>query len=171
MLKKSVLLAFITVFFVSCSAEKSEQMNLSNEILDLEKSFLIWKEIKINNNSTYTFTSEFISWIGFGNRSKIYVKNDEIIKKEYSSWNSNGKILEKFTERKNNLGNSKKGIIPQKIDDLYEICKVTILRKDKKTNNIYIGYDKKKILKYCLYSPKNCADDCSKGVRIDRIEF
>lgn len=171
MSKKYCLLAFVLILFTSCSAEKSNNLTIFDERNKLEKSFLIWKKNKLDNNSIYSFSSEFNSWVGFGNRSKIFVNNETVIKKEYISWNKNREIIEKFIETKDKVGNSTKGSIPHTIDELYEICRNDILKKDKVHNNIYISYDNNNILKNCLYSPKHCADDCSRGIRIQNIKF
>lgn len=171
MYRKYSLLVLILLLFTSCIANKTDNFIVVNQKQKLEKSFLIWKKIKLDNNSIYSFNSEFTSWTGFGNRSTIFVDNEKIVKKEFISWNSKSEIIERFTEYKNNIGNSNKGITPHTIDELYGICIDYIIKKDKHTNKIYIGYDENNILNYCLYSPKNCADDCSEGVEINNIKF
>lgn len=166
---KLICLLCFALFFSSCSQSSINKGTSNISILELEKSKEIWSNYKKDSNNSYIYFTNFASWSGFGHETKITVKNGTFIKREYVSWNR--KNEETWIETKKELGIHKLGAKLKFIDELYQDCKNILTSKDKSVNNIYLGFDKKGLLSYCLYAPKNCADDCSNGVRIKEIKF
>ncbi len=167
-MKLIYLLCFI-LFFSSCSKSSINKKTSNIDVLKLQKSKEIWLNHKKDSNNSYTYFTNFVSWSGFGHETQITVKNGIFAKREYTSWN---KLKENtWIETKKDLGKHKAGAKLKLIDDLYIECKNILETKDKLSNNIYLGFDKKGLLSYCLYAPKNCADDCSNGIQIKEIKF
>jgi hypothetical protein len=150
--------------------------NLNKDLLhQLEKSFNNWKKIKINNerNYKYKYSVKYLSWVGFGNKTTIYItKDNNVIKREYTSWNRDiNNTVQWIEESSKSLGSHKDGADLQTIEQLYKKCSAILESKNKKDNHIYLTFDKNKIIKQCQFAPKNCVDDCSSGVNISELEF
>lgn len=167
---KYVLIIFITVFFTACTSSSLElTKDLSSET-KLLNSAKVWDKYKSKYKNSYSYTSDFVSYVGFGNETKIQVQNGKAISREYFEFNSKREKTYSYSEKISTLGLNKKGAKVKTIDALYKQCQ-NILDKKSENTNIYLGFDKKGLLSYCLYSAKNCVDDCSLGVKIKNIEF
>jgi hypothetical protein len=57
------------------------------------------------------------------------------------------------------------------LEQLYDRCEADVLSKDPAKNHIIFGLHPDGVLAYCEYAPKNCADDCSSGVSVSKLEF
>lgn len=170
-IKPLVTLTCLILVFISCSKNNYLVSTKDDKFDTLNSSYERWKKIKNKNNNTYSYSTEFISWVGFGSKSTFFIEDDIVVKKVYESWNDTRNITSNFIEKRDDIGKNIKGAKPKTIDELYNICKLEVLSKNIEYNYIYLSYDKNIILKVCTYSNKNCADDCSKGVRISDINF
>jgi len=149
----------------SCVAE-----DVSNMLKKLQQSYVVWQQHKKKHHDSYQYTKYFSSWVGFGEQTTITVKNNRIIGRQYLSWNDKQETTAQYSESsQQQLGKNKKGSSLATMNDLYDNCHHILTNKDPETNHLTLGFDEIGILKTCLYSPKNCADDCSQGVRIKKI--
>jgi hypothetical protein len=155
--------------FLGCSQKQIDKSVLKSDIKKLEESKAIWYKYKSNSNNSYTYFINFVSWSGFGHETKINVENGIFTQREFTSWNTTEENT--WIENEKDLGKHKLGAKLKLIDDLYKECKNILKTKTKSINNIYLSFDKKGLLSSCLYSPKNCADDCSNGIQIKEIKF
>lgn len=162
-------LIYLVLFIFSFAHGFINESVLSSDISKLEKSKDIWLKFKSNSNNSYTYFINFVSWSGFGHETQIEVVNGTFNQRKYFSWNKTKENT--WIENQKDLGKHKEGSELKFIDDLYEECKNILEVKSKFSNNIYLGFDNKGLLNYCLYSSKNCADDCSNGIQIKEIKF
>jgi hypothetical protein len=163
-------MAILSFLLTACASTQVNQHSLNKEVIQLNKSQKVWNTYKNKYNNSYNYFTNFVSWVGFGNETKLSIKNGKVIKKEYTSWN---KLEEKnwIEDKPSTLGKHKLGAKILLIDDLYKQCRNILLSTNKNTNHIYLSFDKKGLLHNCLYTPKNCADDCSNGIKIKEINF
>ncbi len=168
-MKALFLIIFLTVAILSACSSDENNTELNKE---LEKSLLIWDSEKSKNDGSYTYTTGFTSWVGFGYRGTIVVKNNEIVERHHVGFSAEDASNDSWREiTPDTLGSHTYGAELKLIDELYIECERDVLRQDSSTNYIYLTFHPDGLLKQCSYSPKNCADDCSFGVRIDSVSF
>lgn len=147
--------------------------DINSEYLEkLDKSLSMWKHSKNKNGNSYQYSTDFSSWVGFGNETTIGVDNDIVVRREYHSWDSDGNQISQWNEyTPNKLGTNKDGAPLKIIEELYEDCHEILSKKDEEDNYIHLAFDENGIIKHCFFFPKNCADDCSSGVLIKDFSF
>lgn len=146
--------------------------NNSEYMENLEKSLLVWSDYKSKNGNSYQYSTDFLSWVGFGSKTTIIVNDDSVVRRIYRSWDRDGNEISQWVESTSTkLGTNKEGAPLKIIEELYDECREMLLTKDSEKNSISLDFDKKGMIKNCLFSPKNCADDCSSGVRINSLSF
>lgn len=140
-----------------------------------QESLNTWNTLKTNKGNSYKYTIEFVSYIGFGNRTEIEVDNGKVISRKYEDFLTEGAMIKPaltmYTETENELGLHTKGAPIKTIDELYETCIGEYLIVDANTNYISFLTNDVGILSDCGYSQKNCADDCFVGVSISNFEW
>jgi len=146
---------------------------MDNHYLEkLQESLLQWRDHKQQKGSAYQYSSEFSSWVGFGNETTIFVRDDAVVRREYRAWDADRRETMHWIEDvPDKLGIHKEGAPLQTVEKLYEDCRDILATKNNEENDIHLGFDANGILGYCLFAPKNCADDCSSGVRINNLVF
>jgi len=159
--------------FTGCTLNTSAPVSQKSKNLDkLEKSLNNWQQIKISKGSSYRYTTNFSSWIGFGSQTDIEVKDNQVIQRSYRAWDKNYKQTDSWKEKNaTTLGSHKNGALAKTIDELYSSCQDILRTKEEKSYHIHLNFDNNNILKNCFYAHKQCADDCSKGVEINTLEF
>ncbi|NOR70381.1 MAG: hypothetical protein GQ532_11935 [Methylomarinum sp.] len=146
--------------------------NNSEHINKLENSLSSWHVLKRQKGASYQYATEFSSWVGFGNETIISVKRDVVVEREYRSWNNKGEKTLFWNELSpNELGKHKEGAPLKTMDELYDDCREILITKGSEKNRINLSFNKRGIMRTCLYTPKYCADDCSSGVRIKSLSF
>lgn len=170
----------LAILLMGCSSVTNNTDNTSNnknnttsktELSPLENSLNIWKALRQSKGSHYQYDVVFTSWTGFGYKTTLTVRDDEVTKRAYKSWKTQLDADEEWQEEAGSLGSHNKGAPLKTIEDLYQQCKNDVLSKSEISNRITLKYDKLGVLKQCTYSPKNCADDCSNGVKISNLNF
>ena len=146
--------------------------------LSYEDSFRTWRELKQRNGNSYTYQTSFGSWTGFGTTTRLTVIEGKVASRAYEEYQSQNDssgtvrtILDSYTEDKNDLGTHQKGAPLHTIDDLYTSCVGEYLIVNSTENTVYFETLDNGILSLCGYVPKDCADDCFRGVRIDSFEW
>lgn len=168
-----MIIAFV-ILVSGCNVKDENKEYLSNLSVDLnsqlEQSLNKWKSIKENNN--YQYSTSFTSWVGFGNKTTIYVLNGKVKKRKYRAWDKNGINTDHWTEEDTSSLNSHKHGAPLiSMEDIYDECYSILKKKNNEYNHMHLAFDEEGILKQCLYSPKSCADDCSSGFNIHELKF
>lgn len=165
-MKKLLSILFLSVLLSSCDEGIIET--------DFDKSLNVWKEFKksVNNNYGYTVKSE--SWAGFGDSTIITVANGIVQGRRYASYtidNQTGKKINKesWTETKADLNSHNYGAESITIDAIYEKASKEWLSLDKTANTIHFVTKNQGMISTCGYTPKNCLDDCFRGVVISNI--
>lgn len=77
----------------------------------------------------------------------------------------------KYTEEKEALNTHQEGSPAITLDELYDNCAAVYLKADTTKNRITFRVDEAGIVSSCGYTPKNCADDCFKGIHITKIKW
>ncbi len=98
------------------------------------------------------------------------IENSVITERNYVKYKdywdiSQREIIDSYSETGANLGSHEKGADLLTIDDLYNSCP-EYLNVDPTTNTIYFRTKKNGLMTSCGYRPKNCMDDCNRGVSI-----
>jgi len=190
-MQKIIFIFIINLIFFSCSINKDktkvekehitqdiDKMNMNSK--SYESSIAKWNKAKKEHNHSYTYTVGFSSFSGYRTTTIITVKEGEVIKRAfYETYPTNllnlpnQKTADKptFIEDKTNLNTHNEGNPAITIDQLYKDCSDKYLTADKNKNVIHFKVDKIGILNVCGYTPKNCADDCFKGVSIGEIKW
>lgn len=177
-MKTLINLLFFSTTLLLLSCEKDNEATIakrSNTIPVIEtphyKSYNSWVKMKSNNGNRYTYTTQFISWVGFGSTTEITVENDVVTTRSYKEFDQDKKVTFAFFETKDQLGQNKKGTAPLTIDQLYDTCAKEYLLADEKTNTIYFKTDSYGIMQTCGIVPKDCVDDCYEGISIESIQW
>jgi len=138
----------------------------------LTDSFSIWQQQKIKHGNSYQYSTHFVSWVRFGSETTITVNDGIISSRKYHAWGADKKQTAQWAETDaKELGKNKEGAALKTVDQLYAQCRTILATKDAGSNHLYLGFDEKGIIEHCLFAPKQCADDCSKGVRIKNLRF
>tara|TARA_B100000809_G_scaffold179903_1_gene177520 strand:+ start:5125 stop:6018 length:894 start_codon:yes stop_codon:yes gene_type:complete len=139
------------------------------------ESLEAWNQLKVINGTSYRYTTEFISWGNFGNRTEITVTNGVVTTRKYEEFlteNTTIKpLLISYTETGNALGTHANGAPVKTLDALYDICVGDYLTVDVEENYISFYTNNLGILYSCGYVPKYCADDCFRGIGIVAFEW
>ena len=163
-----------TVPFDTLAECEEECMEVSNTkyLENLATSRSSWENTKDNNSNKYQHITTFTSWTGYKNEIIINVQNNIIVSRRFLALNQKNEILSDWVEDTSaKLGTNKEGSPLKTVDDLYEECREILLTKKQQENHIYFTFHTNGVVKHCMYSPENCADDCNRGVRIDTIKF
>ena len=135
----------------------------------LEKSRETWNQK--NTGGNYAYSTSFESWVGFGHETTIFVTDNVVTGRNYSSYDADRRPTESYEEDASTVGSNDFGAPTKTIDELYDACADILTTKDPADNYITFRLFGDNLLSICEYSSKSCADDCSEGVRIDAISF
>jgi hypothetical protein len=169
---KKLYLFIIIILFSATSCKKD---NIANES-EFNKSSTQWLNFKSKVNNSYTYTTNFGSWTGYGVEVKIGVSNGKIISRDFisSKFKQNGTIerdtikqwhedADHINTHSNDAGES------LTLDDVYQKAKTVWLKADKKANDIYFEVRNNGMISNCGFVPKGCQDDCFNGISITAI--
>ncbi|OQY47469.1 MAG: hypothetical protein B6242_04940 [Anaerolineaceae bacterium 4572_78] len=138
-----IFVCLILLFLIGYN-EDEEEYNME-EVAKLEESLIVWNTEK--------------------------AKYNEIVERQYNEFDRDGTTDSWSENKKEELGTHQEGAELKLIDTLYRECKNMLLTTNPSKNYIDLSFNENGILQTCTYSHKDCADDCSSGVRIDTIEF
>ena len=141
----------------------------------LDQSYKRWLKLKEECKGNYSYAVNWSSWSGFGNRTTIVVRGNQIIERRFESFGAphpDGIPIDKnhWTERGNFIGSNPKGHPPRTIDDLYKEAKSLTGRPIPKFHRGVIRVNKQGVLLSCYIQDTLIADDAPiKGVNITSI--
>ncbi len=164
-----IFVCLILLFLIGYN-EDEEEYNME-EVAKLEESLIVWNTEKAKYEDSYQYSTSFSSWVGFGNETTLVIRNNEIVERQYNEFDRDGTTDSWSENKKEELGTHQEGAELKLIDTLYRECKNMLLTTNPSKNYIDLSFNENGILQTCTYSHKDCADDCSSGVRIDTIEF
>lgn len=142
----------------------------TSHLTQLDRSLSQWRKVKLENGNTYQYSTRFSSWVGFGNETSISVVNGVVANRSYRSWDDKQSDITQWSESTvESLNSHRDGASAKTLDELYDDCQDILQSKDNENNRINLGFDNNGIIQTCLFTPKNCADDCSSGVRVDGL--
>jgi len=179
MRKKSLYLYFL-LCIASCGINpaNTDTTDVDNKQNDpFKASFHKWQEAKKAHNNSYEYTTTFRSYVGFGHTTIIEVQNGVVVKRTYYEFNRNYNLptaietILKYTEEKEALNTHQEGSPAITLDELYDNCAAVYLKADATKNRVTFRVDEAGIVSSCGYTPKNCADDCFKGIHITKIKW
>ncbi len=130
----------------------------------LKESRKAWEREKAAHGNSYSLTRSFQSWVGFGHRTTVEIKNGAVAKRHFEEYDRDGKITSTFTEGPGEIGADQNGAAPETMDQLYEACATSYLTQNTEINVLSLEFAEQGILSSCTYRPRNCADDCSEGL-------
>ena len=134
----------------------------------LEKSRATWNE---KNTGTYVYATSFESWVGFGSETIVFVTGDVVTGRNYSSYDADRMPSDSYEESGDSVGSNNFGAPAKTIDELYDECADILKTKPPTQNYITFQLFGDNLLSKCEFFPKDCADDCSEGVRIDVLRI
>lgn len=141
------------------------------EAARLRESLGEWQVLKAAHGGHYEYEVHFSSWVGFSDVTTLEVEGDDVVRRRYEARDAEGQVTERCTEEGAELGTHEHGAPLRTIEDLYAECRRKVLTQDRRENDIYLEFRYDEVLRYCFYVPKNCADDCSRGVSINALRF
>lgn len=174
------ILFLFCITLLSCSTNDNDRGEITGESgISYNDSKTMWKELKAQNDETYSYTASFISWSGFGSRTTITVKDGLVSKREYLYFeqvlNEESELeeveIESYTETGEEIGSHSEGFDPLLIDELYETCISEYLRVNTGENDVYFNTNDAGIISNCGFVEKGCVDDCFIGFRISEFQW
>jgi len=177
-----LLLLILIVIIMSCKKDEYASLSVLTDLkgesgLSYNESFSKWQELKKTNGNSYIYQTTFVSWAGFGNITELKIEEGIVTSRVYQEFKTNEtngqrEIIATYAETKTNLGSHEKGASPLTIDDLYNSCVSEYLVVDKENNTLYFETDKiNGLVTLCGFVPKDCADDCFRGIKINSFKW
>ena len=143
----------------------------------LEQSYKRWLKLKEECKGNYSYNVNWSSWSGFGNRTTIVVRRNQIIERRFESYGTphpDGRPIDKnrWTEKGDFIGSNPKGHPPRTIDDLYKEAQSLTGIPIPKFHRGVICVDKEGLLLSCFTQDTRIADDAPiKGINITSISL
>jgi hypothetical protein len=144
----------------------------------LDDSRSAWNQmLRQQGAATYSYVVPWQSWTGYRSRTTLQFQNGSATYRRFEATpllddEMLGPIATQWEERGVELGrHTDSGAPLSTIDQLYQRCASEVLTRDPDDNGIYLELDARNILKTCVYTPRNCWDDCSFGVMIEDVEM
>jgi hypothetical protein len=169
---KKLLLFTIIILFSVTSCKKGDIANES----DYNKSYNAWLSYKKSVHNSYSYTTNFGSWTGYGAEIKTGVVNGKIISRDFisSKFKQNGTIerdtIKQWHEDADHINtHSDDAGESLTLADVYQKAKTVWLKANKKNNDIYFEAKNNGMISKCGFVPKGCQDDCFNGISITAI--
>jgi hypothetical protein len=167
------LYLFTIILVLSASGCQKENIAKQSEY---NASLKAWSNYKSNIKNTYSYTTTYGSWVGFGVTITTGVSNGKIIRRDYIKIQSrNDGINAADTVKQWHEGAASINTHPADagepltIDAIYVKASTEWLKIDAKTNDIIFEAKNNGLISNCGYIPHNCADDCFRGITITAI--
>lgn len=169
---RQLLMLVLVMLISSCNRQAVPPANnVPPEAERLEESLTDWRILKETNGGDYQYDVRFASWVGFSDTTTLEVRGDEVVLRRYEARDAEGTVTESWTETGTELGSHDNGAPLRTIEVLYAVCRNEVLTQNRSENTIHLEFGDDGVLEYCQYVPKNCADDCARGVSINDIRF
>lgn len=131
-----------------------------------------WLASKAAHGASYDYQTEFHSWVGFGHRTRVVVKNNRVSERHFESWQRDRQSGEKWVElTPDALGRHKMGADPLTMDQLYQRCRDDVLSKSTSAYDLSLRVGEFGQLVACTYRHLQCADDCTQGIALSGFSF
>ena len=163
---------------VDMKKDQEQELVIANKTLHkaYSDSARSWDALKKEHNNSYEYVISEASFSGWSSELKTTVTNGAVSKREY--WETKyvegagfGPLEKVYTEIHREIGRNKKGGRPATFDKIYIDCARFSLIVDENMNDISFTTDDSGILTACGFTPKNCADDCYRGVSIQSFKW
>lgn len=139
---------------------------------ELAQSAERWQQARDAAGNSYTYTSEFQSFTGFGGRTTLVVDDGLIVERHYKAQHISGGDSFQWSEFGSDVGTHSEGASALLIDDLYTQCEEEVLTKSEDDHWINLVVDSRDgLMRSCTASHRQCQDDCSRGPNIATISF
>jgi hypothetical protein len=161
------------VLLLTATACKKENIAKQSEY---DASYKAWISFKNSSKNSYSYTTVFGSWVGFGVTIKVAVSNGKVVSRDYIRIQSRNDGTNKVDTAEtwhedaatiNTHPNDAAEALT--IDDIYLKARTEWLKVDASTNDIIFEAKNNGLISDCGYVPRNCADDCFRGVNITAI--
>lgn len=169
------LLAFI---IMSCGNKISKVSTTfkSPNGYSYKESLNAWEKLKKTNSNSYEYEVHFESWIGVKSITKLKVINGKVFSRSYKFLKPNPNtgelyVSNSYIEKKDDIGKHEDGALPKTIDQLYASCISEYIIADTSENYVYFETNKSGIINLCGFVPKECVDDCYKGIKIAKFNW
>lgn len=164
-----IILICISTLIYSCKSAAIEYQNA------FETSQEAWLNFKESTNNSYQYTVSNSSWTGSRWETHITVKNGTISERSFKYTSTRGlpdnfpENERQWVETKDEIGTYDNGAEAFTLDEIYKRAEDEWLieRENAKT---YFKTENSGLISTCGYVENMCADDCFRGITIDRIE-
>lgn len=143
---------------------------------DLNKSYQTWLAFKDSSNNSYRYMVTFGSWTGYGTETLITVVNGKVTERSFTAkflrhdgTNLIDSLITEWREDEAQLASHDQGAAPLTLDDIYKEARENWLRRRDDADTYFETGNNGKI-SVCGYIPRNCMDDCFRGIHIRLIE-
>lgn len=143
-----------------------------DRLAELASSLETWNEARDANDNSYTYTTEWQSFSGWGGRTTLVVDAGAVVERHYKAQHIDGGDSTAWSELGTDVGSHNEGAAPVVIDDLYVECAEEILTLDEETHWIDLFVDSTDgIMRSCHGTHRLCMDDCTRGPSITTLTF
>lgn len=119
----------------------------------------------------YLYAAGFRSWVGFGHERQVTVNGARVVEHAYRAFDRGGKTTEEWVEQGASVGAHNGGKPPATLDQLYAECLGEVLTKSPADHEFYVAFFRDGVLAHCTARHRQCADDCSRGVRLHSVRW
>ncbi|WP_184549138.1 hypothetical protein [Mucilaginibacter sp. FT3.2] len=169
---KNLLLLTFTLLLSATACKKD---NIAKQG-PYDASYKAWLSYKNRVNNSYSYTTTYGSWVGFGVTITTGVNNGKIVSRSYIMIQSRnngtnkadtvGTWHEDATTINTHPNDASEALT---VDDIYLKARTEWLNVDAKSNDIIFEAKNNGLISSCGYIPHNCADDCFRGITITAI--
>jgi hypothetical protein len=172
---KNLLPGLIILAVMSCGDEDNVLTDIkSKDGINYKQSLKNWSALKVANGNSYTYSTSFASWTGYGSVTTLNIEKGIVISRTYEAYRyerGTKTITDTYSEGVGDLGTHDRGHPLLTIDDLYHSCAKEYLIADRDDNTVYFETGEAGLMASCGYVPKYCQDDCFRGVSINFVEW
>jgi hypothetical protein len=168
-MKHSIFLLLLTAsLFTACKKSDIEYAN------DFDRSYEAWTNFKTTSGNSYRYTTVSGSWTGTGTETIITIESGKVTQRSYvytvpDRANNTFVIQEQWTETGNNLNTHTNGAATITLEEIYQKARNEWLKK-RADATIYFETKNNGMISSCGYVDDNCADDCFRGITLQKIE-
>ncbi|MCE5328492.1 MAG: hypothetical protein LLG01_18985 [Planctomycetaceae bacterium] len=156
----------------------------------LDQSKAAWAKLKADSGGNYEYEVHFQSWVGFGHKTTIVVKDNKVVERRFVKTHANrAKVMhigpdgvpredpdpppEGWTETGDQIGKHGDGAAePKTIDTLYDEASQVLQRKLGPDEKLYVDYYPNGVLRFCFWIDTHIADDTPRhGPKIDELRM
>jgi len=170
-MKNLYLLTIALLLFVT--ACKKENIAKQSEY---DASYKAWISFKNSSKNSYSYTTTFGSWTGYGVTINIGVNNGKIVSRDFVSYkyhldgtNLKDTIKQWHEDAATINTHPNDAADALTMDGIYLKARTAWLKVDAANNDIIFEAKNNGLISDCGYIPRNCADDCFRGVSITAI--